>query len=105
MQYRDPRFRVICQADDGPGTARNRGMALARAGYVAFLDADDVWLPNYLETNAAVLDRYPKVASVSSAWIDYPKGIPVGPVWSSRGVPYGVYQVRLLLGSGFRLHG
>jgi hypothetical protein len=69
------------------------GLHKQRVHMSRFLDADDVWLPTYLEHSVGILDAYPSVVSVSGAWIDYPKGIPVGPVWSARGVPYGAHQV------------
>lgn len=40
---RDSRIRVISQKNGGPGSARNAGMALARAPYLMFLDADDLF--------------------------------------------------------------
>lgn len=46
---------VIRQAHAGPGKARNRGMAEARAPIVAFLDSDDLWLPTKLERFMAAL--------------------------------------------------
>lgn len=49
------RPRVIRQPHAGPGTARNRGMAEARAPMVAFLDSDDLWLPTKLERFMAAL--------------------------------------------------
>ncbi|HEY3673396.1 MAG TPA: glycosyltransferase family A protein [Acidimicrobiia bacterium] len=49
---RDPRFRVEHQAKSGPCVARNRGFDLLHPGtrYVSFMDADDVWHPDALET-------------------------------------------------------
>lgn len=48
-------LRVIRQDNGGPATARNRGWDAATGDLVAFLDADDVWLPE-------------KLAVVSAAW-------------------------------------
>jgi teichuronic acid biosynthesis glycosyltransferase TuaG len=54
----DPRVRLIENANDqGPAHARCTGVRAARGRYVAFLDADDVWLPDKLSTQIAFMER------------------------------------------------
>lgn len=61
------RLRVISQANGGPGAARNRGLSEARGRYVAFLDADDHWLPEKLERQVALLEAHPELGFCSTA--------------------------------------
>ncbi|MCX7894144.1 MAG: glycosyltransferase, partial [Burkholderiales bacterium] len=57
-----PDVRVVTQANAGPSAARNRGVGLCSGDLVAFLDADDEWLPEAIERQVEVLRRFPDAA-------------------------------------------
>jgi glycosyltransferase involved in cell wall biosynthesis len=64
--FADPRLRLIWQENEGPGAARNWGIRESRAELIAFLDADDEWLPDFLSSSVAWLSKHPEcVLSVS----------------------------------------
>jgi len=48
----------------GMSASRNLGIRNAQGAYIAFLDADDVWLPNILEEQVGILEAYPEAAMV-----------------------------------------
>lgn len=92
--FHDPRIRIISQTNAGPGAARNRGLAAGRGDLVAFLDADDEWLPGYLEESVSLLDQnVPQAAAVTSAYFASPGGASSEGLWRSRGLSDGAVRL------------
>jgi len=58
------RIIYVRQENQGPGGARNTGIRMARGAYVALLDSDDVWDPEHLAAQLAVLEADPSVDMV-----------------------------------------
>jgi len=50
---------VYSQENSGVSAARNQGIALASNNFIAFLDADDSYEPNFLDEISALILRYP----------------------------------------------
>lgn len=55
----DGRIRLIHQKNQGVSAARNKGIVEAKYDLIAFLDADDEWLPEFLETIRRMVIQYP----------------------------------------------
>lgn len=70
------RIRVITQPRRmGAIAARNAAVAASSGEYLAFLDADDAWLPNKLATQIPALDRNPRAVLAYSEYQSiYPDG-------------------------------
>lgn len=65
-----PGVKLITQENSGPGAARNRGAAVARGEYLAFLDSDDLWFPWTLEDTLKMLREY-KPSLLYSKFVDF----------------------------------
>ena len=75
-QFNLPEVKIIALSENsGAGIARNHGLDFATGNYVAFLDADDFWLPGKLRQQLRILKNFPDVDVVSSgiAYMDTKK--------------------------------
>jgi glycosyltransferase involved in cell wall biosynthesis len=69
QRYPD-RIFYLCHEDHanrGLSASRNAGIKRARGAYVAFIDADDIWLPHKLAFQLTIFQRYPEVSVVLEA--------------------------------------
>ena len=65
-RFDDPRIRRLRQANKGPGAARNAAIRAARHDWFAFLDADDLWLPDHLEELDRIRRRFPEAGLIGT---------------------------------------
>lgn len=54
-------YRVLTTDHRGPGAARNEGVRAARHDWIAFLDSDDLWVPEKLDTVVTTMRAFPDV--------------------------------------------
>ena len=67
-QYHDSRIYLIEERGRGVSEARNQGVDAARAELIAFLDADDEWLPQFLETILKLREKYPEAGIYATGY-------------------------------------
>jgi glycosyltransferase involved in cell wall biosynthesis len=72
----DPRVRLISHSNRGLAASLNAGIAAGSAPYVALLDADDMWMPTFIERMTAALDADPSAgfAYTEAWWLDQQRG-------------------------------
>lgn len=65
----DPRFHLIHQISKGLPAGRNEGIAETHGDIVAFLDADDMWCPTFLEKIILLRKKYPDAGLYATAFM------------------------------------
>lgn len=87
----------------GMSATRNLGIRNAKGKYIAFLDSDDVWLPQKLEQQIAIMESYPEAGMVYGkaiywyGWTDKPEDIQRDYVDRPSLPPENLYQPPTLL--------
>jgi len=68
-KFDDSRIRLVhlSTTSGGPAVPRNRGADVAKGKYYAFLDADDLWLPEKLEKQVALMEAHPEYGYTHTA--------------------------------------
>lgn len=66
-QIKDPRLRVKSYPNAGLAASRNRGIREAKGEYISFIDADDLWTPDKLESQYQALREHPE-AALAYSW-------------------------------------
>jgi hypothetical protein len=87
-----PRVTLVRQANAGPGAARNRGLREGASPFVAFLDADDEWLPGFLDTTLSALEAHPDCAAAGVSWFWGPKRESQAPRLGQEGIVTGRWR-------------
>lgn len=68
QRYNDERINIVTQRNQGVSIARNRGAGLAQYDYLVFIDADDMWNSNFLETVNNMRKQRPQYECYATAW-------------------------------------
>ena len=74
----DSRVKYLFQQNSGQGKARNTAIAKSSGSLIAFLDSDDLWLPQKLELQLQVMDSVKADVVYSNGFIIYEPGAPAG---------------------------
>lgn len=92
-KYQDSRLRLIRQQNEGPGSARNCGIQETKAPYLAFLDADDEWLPDFLHRYLDALKTNPDCDYVVGPWFEGDPRIDRSEIWRKSGAEEGRWKL------------
>lgn len=67
LRKEQDRILLLQQENSGPSKARNKGINEARGKYLAFLDADDYWMPDFVNCTFSFMEHHSNIIAVSVA--------------------------------------
>ena len=66
--FNDSRINFLIQSGKGVSNARNEGTKFAKYDFIAFLDADDEWMPTHLGTIQSLIEKFPGAGMFTTAY-------------------------------------
>lgn len=91
--YDDKRIRLVSQANAGPGAARNKGISESRCELLSFLDADDEWMPQFLEKSFTMLENNPDCDLTACTYFSGPQKTDLTGLFEKFGMKGGKWQI------------
>lgn len=86
---KDSRIKLIkLEKNSGPAVARNTAIQVAAGRYIAFLDADDLWMPEKLEKQLVFLDQNDLAFTYSSYHLIDEEGVDLGTFITKESISY-----------------
>lgn len=82
---------ISLESNVGPGAARNHGIKASAGDLIAFLDADDYWMPTHVEDVAGLLERYPESAVAFSRIRRFGEEDLIAPPYVPEGPPSNMF--------------
>ena len=64
-----PVVKLINQENAGVSAARNRGINESKGDWLAFLDSDDEWMPDFLVTIKSLSEKYPQCSVLATSYL------------------------------------
>lgn len=90
MEYANSSILLVRQENAGVSAARNKGIEKATGEMVAFLDADDAYAPDFLETIIRIRTNFPECGAYATSYsLKRGESNSVGPFY---GIPVGVWE-------------
>ena len=82
-----PNIDLVVQTNQGVSAARNTGIRHASSDWIAFLDSDDIWMPNKIERQLAHLQTDPGtlICHTEEKWIYQGRAKTVSPAYRKKG--------------------
>ena len=71
QEIKDPRVKIFVESRHGASFARNTGIAHAQGQFLAFLDSDDLWLPEKLAVQMNEIQSLPRGSIVFSQYSEF----------------------------------